>query len=151
MKYKNDDTVTISKQIIDAITRDKLASEITSHERCKNLNNLEYAINYFINDYHYTWNEEKKQFCTHLREGEIAIPDGRTVHEHLDGLLSDPKTACLLATRAEVERYERPKCNPWIKGADFSLKKQAAVLKHEPELAKRWRHEGTTINAEVPK
>lgn len=149
MNHKNDEMIKISKHSMVAITRDKLANEITSHEKCINLNNIECAINYFIEEFNYTWNEENKQFCTHLREGEIFIPDGRTVHQHIDIILADPTTACLLASRAEVERYERPKHNPWIRGQGFSLKLQGSVFRHEPELAKRWRHEATAINAQV--
>lgn len=151
MKCKDDDMMQISKKSMNAITRNRLASEIISHEKCGNLNNIECAVNYFMTEYHYAWNEEKKQFCTHYREGEIFIPDGRTVHGHIDILLADPTTACLLASKAEIKRYERPKRNPWLNGQGFSLQEQGNVYRHEPELARRWRHEATAINAQVPR
>lgn len=149
MKCKNDETVKISKQSMDYISKDKLKNEITSHAKCINLSNIDHVLNYFISELNYGWNEEQKKFCTHLREGEVIIPDGRTVHDHIDSLLSDSTRACLLATRAEVERYERPASNPWIRGAGFSLKLQASVWKHEQPLARRWKHEATAINAQV--
>lgn len=138
-------------QSMNVIAKDRLKSEITSHPKCDNLNNIDLAVDYIIDEYQYTWNEERQKFMAHYAAGDVVVPDDRTVHDIIESILADPTRACILATRAEVERYQRPKRNPWIRGEHFNLKDQASVFRHEPDLARRWRAEATTVNAQVPR
>lgn len=141
------ETVVITTKSMNAMTKDKLKTEIKSHEKCRDLINIDHVIEYFIKDLNYGWNENRQAWCLHYAEGGIMVPDPRTVHDMIDRLLSDPSTACLLATRSQVAQYVRPAHNPWIRGQWFSLAKQGEVFKHEPELAQRWRNESVTLIA----
>ncbi|NCC61170.1 MAG: hypothetical protein EOM12_09545 [Verrucomicrobiae bacterium] len=131
----------ISTESMLAIIRDRIGIEITSHPKCKNLVNLGLAVDYFVQDLHFNWNEKMQAWCVHYVQGDAMIPDTRTVHDVIDQMLADPERACLLATREQAEQYVRPRHNPWVRGPWFSLTEQGRVFRHEPEQARKWRNE----------
>lgn len=131
----------ISKESMLAIARDRAGIEITSHKKCRNLVNLNLAVDYFIKDLHFQWNKSRQAWCVHYVQGDAMVPDTRSVHQMIDAILADPARACLLATREQADKYVRPKHNPWIRGPWFSLHEQGRVFRHEPEQARKWRLE----------
>lgn len=145
----NTDTITISTATYNALVNEKLRSEITSHPLCKNLNNIDHLVLYITQELHYGWSESKQAFTLHIASGDILIADTRTVQQAIDAIAADPATAFLLASKAQVARYVRPKNNPWIRGQWFNLGVQGEVFTHDPELARKWKHEALAVNGKI--
>lgn len=147
---KNNDQITINKSTYNALVHSHLQSEILRHPDCKDLNNIDHLIRYMIHELHYQWSDSKQAFCLHIASGDILIPDSRSVHAAIDSIAADPATAFLLASKKQVARYVRPRNNPWIRGDWFNLGVQGEVFRHDPDLARKWRHEALAVNARNP-
>lgn len=107
--------------------------------------NYEHPARWIIQNYNYGPNATTGTIQAHL-DAERHHPSTLDLPTIVRGMIDDPETAHLCRP---VQAWARPGVNPWLNGPNWNLTLQGQVVRHDPELAARWKHHADTVNAQT--